>query len=302
MQALQKKRSKSLLIALILSISALNSCTTKGVQYDLDTLTNIKEPTRVVILEASLADVYTLAGGTYIGISDDYSQYSLPIENVTIIGTAHYPELAKIQPLNPDLVIYSNKKQSHVDIASKLNELKINTYGCSIESFDDYLNLLNSFTTLLGNSDLYKTYGSDIKNNIDSLIAQASTKETSKVMFVRAKSTDYSVIGTDNFVVDMLNDLNTTNVLPESYIFNENQLSFLLSQNPDYVFYTYMGTKNKETSKKYLEEHLLNLESFKTINASVNNNIYELDPALFNYKPNSRWYEAYQILYNYLYD
>lgn len=295
------------ILTILVAVISLNSCNSNtSDKYTVkDSLDNNiyfeNTPERVVILEASLAEIYTLSGGFYVGISDDYETYGLELNNATIVGSAHYPNLETIVSLNPDLVIYSTKKSSQVDICSQIYNLGIQTYACTIESFDDYLYTLRQFTTLTNREDLYKVNGLDILDQINAVKNKVDSSYHPKVLFLRAMSNKYSIIGKDNFVCDILNDLGTINIASTSYISDDVSTEIIVRENPDFIFYTFMGSNDIEKSQKYLEENLFNKGFFKELDAVKNEQVYYLDTSLYHYKPNNKWGLAYERLYQIIY-
>ena len=147
-----------------------------------ETISFNQTPSRVVILEASIAGIYKLAGGLFIGICDDCEEYGIDKTDKAIIGTAHYPNKELIIAQRPDLVIYSLRKQSHITVAESLKSSGIKTYACEIGSFDQYLYTLKQFTTLTNRTDLYQTYGENVKAKINQVKENASDKKQKKVM------------------------------------------------------------------------------------------------------------------------
>ena len=265
-------------------------------------------PKTVVILESSFAGIYLNAGGEYKGIPSNYEDYGLELNNAVNIGDYKTPNKEIILSLNPDLIIYSTKKslEGHKAIVEELSSLNmgINFYGVDINSFEDYLYTLEQFTKITGNKDAYQTYGLDIQKQIDDIIKQVPETKDKKVLFIRARSNAYDVISSDNFVVSMLEELNTINIgenvvaeKDSARIINE---EFILEYNPDYIFIVYMGNSTDKIEAN-LKSTLYDKEFFNQLNAVKNDKVYILDKQLFNNKPNERWAQAYQILFDYLY-
>jgi len=268
-------------------------------------------PKRVVALQASVADVWLLAGGNVVGISEDYKDYGLNIDenNVTVIGETHYTNKEYIVSLNPDLVIYSTKHDKTV--IDELKSIGIKTFGVEIEKFSDYLYVLSQFTKLTKRNDLYIEYGTNVQNQIDIIKDNIPKKEDNTYLFLRTRSnSNPTVISSSHFVIDMLSDLGMTNVAYSEG--NESNLPFsyeeILNQNPDYIFITFMGINNVVKSKKYLIENVFTETMWQSLDAVKNNKVYylydenHLEKAHFyQYKPNEKWAEAYQGLYDILF-
>lgn len=263
-------------------------------------------PQKVVCLQSSLASCWKLAGGSYIGIPGDYYTYGLDLGNAKIIGIdSKNPNLSMIMELNPDLIIYSHKISKQVEVANNLKKMNYKIYGCEIDSFSDYEYVMNHFTSILNRKDLYKTNVIEVKNKIDSIIAKCPKESKIKIAFVRAQSEKQTFIASNNIVTEMLKDLNTLNISNDITIQDVVQgtdvsKETVLLHNPKHIFVVFMGSKNIEKSKASLLE-LLNSGAFKDVEAIKNENIHYLPSDLFQYKPNNRWAEAYEYLYNILY-
>lgn len=265
-------------------------------------------PKSVVLLESSFANIYLKAGGTYKGIPSNYEDYDLELGDAINIGDYKMPDKETILSCKPDLIIYSTKStlEGHKTIVEELSGLNIgiNFYGVNINSFDDYLYTLNQFTKITGCYENYKIYGTDILDKINVIKSNVPSSTSPKVLFIRARSNAYDVISADNFVVSMLKDLNATNIgesvaveKDSSRIVNE---EYILQYNPDYIFIVYMGNSTSKIEAN-LVLSLYNKEYYPLLNAVKNDQVYVLDKKLFNNKPNEKWAEAYQILFNYLY-
>ncbi len=266
-------------------------------------------PTRVVALQASVADVWLLAGGNIVGVSDDYLDYGLMVENVTVIGETHYTNEEYIISLNPDLVIYSAKHDKTV--VDELKAVGIKTFGAEVENFSDYLFVLGQFCKLTGRDDLYQSNGLDVKEEIDTIISTVPQNESSSVLFLRTRSAGApTVIAGGHFVCELIKDLGATNVAATDS--NEGNLTFsmeeVINQNPDFILITFMGVNNVTKSKQWLEDNIFSSTTWQSLDAVKNDKVVylydeeNLDRAhLFQYKPNARWAESYQYLYDVLY-
>jgi len=306
---------------LAISLASFSSCKSKDDETKVDTnegtlITDsagnsfvLKEkPKSVVILESSFACIWKLAGGTYTGIPSNFEDYDLSLDGATNIGDYKTPNKETILSLNPDLIIYSTKStlEGHKAIKEELESLGlgINFYGVNIDSFEDYLYTLEQFTKITGNTEAYNTYGLKVKEDIQNIIAKVPQGTKPKVLFIRARSNAYDVISSNNFVVTMLNDLNTENIgdkvsveKDSAKLVNE---EYILDYNPDFIFIVYMGNSNDKIEAN-LKSSLYDKEFYPLLNAVKNGKVYVLDKKLFNNKPNEKWAIAYQTLFDYLY-
>jgi len=269
-------------------------------------------PTRVVVFQAALADIWLQAGGTIVGITDDYDDYGLDLPNVEIIGENHYTQDELIFNLSPDFVIYSYNNPKDLPVIEKLKKSNIKTFGADISNFNDYLYVLEQFCKLTGRDDIYKTHGTDVKAQIDNIINSVPDGNKSSYVLLRAKSKSApTIIGKDHFVTQMLTDLKATNIAVTDA--NTGNLDFsmevVVDSNPDYIFITFMGISNVSKSKTWLNDNILSLPAWKNLDAVKNGKVIYLydennlaDAHLFQYKPNEKWAKAYSKLYEKLYN
>ena len=78
------------------------------------------------------------------------------------------------------------------------------------------------------------------------------------------------------------------------------KLEAILEADPDYIFVVAMGT-DLEAAQKTLEDTLLSNPAWNTLTAVREGRFVTLDRELFHLRPNARWAESYQIIYDLLY-
>lgn len=308
----------TLLMMVFLCLIIFSSCSPKNITEGRIKITDStgysvsfdETPERVVALQATVADIWLLAGGDIVGISEDYQDYGLKLDNVTVIGETHYTNKEYIVSLNPDLVIYSTKHDKAV--IDDLKSFGIKTFGAEIENFSDYLYVLKQFTALTERPDLYKTNGEDVKTSIDSIISSVPSGDKSSYLLLRTRSTTTpTIIAGEHFVDTMLKELGATNIAAGDGTMGNLTFSMeeVVKKNPDYIFITFMGINNVLKSKQWLENNVLNQPAWKSLDAVKEGRVIYLydentleDAHLFQYKPNEKWAEAYSRLYGILYE
>lgn len=264
----------------------------------------VSDPQRVISLMGSYTETWMLAGGQVVATtSDAIEERGLELdEDVQIIGTVKEPNLEKIIALNPDFVILSADLAPHISAAETLKKAGITCAFFKVELFDDYLNMLNIMTDITGRKDLYQTNGLDIKSQIDTIIGSVDEQKKPTVLFLRAFSSGVKSKGEDNMVGAMLKDLYAVNIVTAYPSLLENlNIEEIVLADPDYIFISTMGADSQKAID-VVNESLLSNEAMKNVKAVKNNHCYILDKEHFQYKPNLRWAESYEILYNDLYE
>lgn len=72
----------------------------------------------------------------------------------------------------------------------------------------------------------------------------------------------------------------------------------ILSEDPDFIFVSTMG--DEEAARAYMDS-VFESPAWQNLSAVKNHKYYYLPKDLFQYKPNARWYDAYQYLAELLY-
>ncbi len=281
------KKFVKLLLALFLLTSCASESTTKQVNSP-----------KAVVIGSSLTDIWLLSGGEVIGTTSDAITRGLVDEDMTNVGTYNEPNVETILSLNPEIVILSSDMDKNMAIVPTLENAGIEVYAASYNSFDDYLTILEDFTTLNNNQEAYQTYGLDNQAKIDEYIDYASNLDTKDAIVMRTSSSKLSVLSNDYFTVSIITDMNLNNIASnESSVLFDLNIEAIAKSDPYYIFITTMGN-DSAGAMATLDDYIKNNPSWNNLTAVKENRIIYLDQELFHYKPNERWYEAYEYIYN----
>lgn len=304
------------LLPLLLSLLFLAGCaqqpaeTTPGAAYSFqdDTgaaVTLHERPGTVAVLTSSLADLWRTAGGTVDITVGETVERGFASEDVILVdeGAGKTINMELLIAAKPDLVIYSCELSGQLECAELLHAAGIPAAGFAVETFEDYLRLLKIATDILGTPDNYETYGLQLQETINSMIAAAQARESQpSLLFVRAGSTaKYTKAKTaeNHFVCKMLKDLGTFNIAEKAPILLDGlSTEEILLSDPDAILFTTMGDESAGTA--YMDS-LVTDPVWQTITAVKTGNVHQLPKELFQYKPNARWDEAYKYLIQLLY-
>lgn len=260
---------------------------------------------RTAVLLGSFAEVWQLAGGEVCATADDaWEDFGLELsEDCVNLGNTKSLSLEKLIASNPDFVIASTNTKQHIEWEDTLLGAGINVAYFNVSGFDDYLRMLEICTNITGRKDLYEKNGLAVKKEIEEVIkkAEAVKNASPDVLFlrasasyIRAKNSKGSVLG------EMLADLGCINIADSNASLLENlSLESIVKLNPGYIFIVQVGD-DYELMKKNAENMFKENPAWKFVDAVNNNRIYYLDKKLYNLKPNVRWGEAYEKLYEIL--
>ena len=260
--------------------------------------TGLSADSRVVALSRSLGELWLLAGGKLVGVTED----GLNLEGVTAetasVGRILAPSTEAIIALNPDLVLIAPDISAQREVQETLAAAGIRCQAVDINKFSDYAAAMKQYTEATGRSDLYESKVAAVEKKIEAVKAELPKEIHGKTFLViRASAAKTRVLKSDHFVVAMLEDLGLTNAAPESLL---EQLSMegMVEANPDYLFVVLQGdTAEAEAAFQELIAAQPAYQELKAVNTAQ---VYTLPKEFFQYKPNARWDEAYALLSEYL--
>jgi len=263
-----------------------------------------EQPSRVISLVGSYAEIWVLAGGEPVGVTNDViteRNMELP-EGTKIIGTIKDPNLEEMLTLSPDFVLLSPNIDSHVKLAQTLKKSGIAHAFFDVEHFEDYLNMLKICTDITGNKELYDKNGVQVQKNIQDILSKIDTSAEDKpsILLIRAFSSGAKAKSDDNMACRILNDLGTENIASRhSSLLEDLSMEVILQEDPDFIFVITMGDSEKaiEGLKQGIEKNPV----WSGLTAVKDGRYIVLPKDLFHYKPNARWGESYEYLAKILY-
>ena len=268
-----------------------------------------KKPKKVAVLFSSFVEIWLLSGGTVDITVGESIKRGFANEDVILVddGSGHTTlNLEILISEMPDLVICTTDYAIQKETAEKLGALGITAAAFKIESLNDYLKVLKIFTDINGTPEIYHEHGVLIKEKTDSLLSKIESyideKEKTEILFIRAGSSAKSTKAKnseDNFACKMLCELGTHNIADDASILLDGlSLEEILIRDPEYIFITSMG--DEAASKAYVND-LFEKDGWNNLSAVKEKKVIFLSKDTFHYKPNQRWFEAYNFLANTLY-
>ena len=295
------------LCAFLLAGCAAPEATGEGYAFTDDTgaEVTVEKPRKVAVLLSSLADLWITAGGTVditVGetVERGFADHSAILVDA---GAGKTIDLEALIAAQPDFVIYSADLSGQLECADTLRTAGIPAAGFRVETFDDYLRVLEIFTDLLETPERYEQYGTALKAEIDGMLAVAQAQENQPdILFVRAgSSARYTKAKTaeNHFVCGMLKDLGTCNIAEKAPILLDGlSTEEILISDPDFILFTTMG--DEAAGETYMES-LISDPVWQTLTAVKEGRVHQLPKDLFQYKPNARCGEACAYLIELLY-
>lgn len=264
-----------------------------------------RENLRVAALLGSFADVFALAGGSVVAAPRDaWEDFSLPLDGAVDLGGAHSPNTEALFSASPTLVLASASTASHIAMEETLTAVGISVLYFDVNSFDDYLFMLRACTKITGRADLYEENGLVLKAQIDALrdASKESLPESErKVLLLRAASGFVKAKGSEGTVLgEMLHDLGCINIADSNEgLLEDLNVEQVIREEPYHIFVVTMG-EDEEKALLSLTRMMEENPAWGTLSAVKEGRLHVMDKALFHLKPNARFGEAYETLFDIL--
>ena len=141
----------------------------------------------MVALMRSLADMWLLAGGTLVGVTEDATDLD-GVGSAATVGTNAKPSLEAIVGLDPDLVLLSGEIPAQKELKDSLDGQGVANQVVTIESFGDYASFMQQFCAMTGRSDLYDRNVSAVQAGIDEVKGQAGSLPQASYLALRTSA------------------------------------------------------------------------------------------------------------------
>ena len=264
-----------------------------------------ERPQRVAALIGSFADMWCLAGGQdslAAAAHDAWTSFDLGLdESVADLGAVKEPNLEVLLAAQPDFILASCNTAADLELEGTFEQAGIPTAYFDIQSFEDYLNMLEICTALTDCPENYEAYGLAVQEQVEAAKARQDGSAPT-VLTLRATGSSCKVKGSTDFLLgEMLSDLGCVNVADsDASLLEELSLEAILAADPDYIFAVLQGSDASD-AQETLEKTLLSNPAWQSLRAVQEGNFHTLEHSLYNLKPNARWGEAYEKLADILY-
>ncbi len=264
-----------------------------------------EKPGKTAVLFSSYSEMTLLAGGN-VDVTVGESVERGFVGNDTFLvdsGAGKTVNYELLLASKPDFVIGSCDIAAHVDTAKLLKQAGIPVALFKVESFEDYKRVMKILCDVYDSDESYKKNVEDVEAQIEKVLSRVPDGEKKEILFVRCASSASATKAKtkeDNFVCGMLYQMNTYNIAENAPVLTDGlSIEEILVQQPEYIFFSVMG--NEKAAKEYMTG-VLNSREWQSLDCVKNKNYAFLPKDLFQYKPNNRWGEAYQYLWELLYD
>lgn len=284
----------AVLLGLALACTAASCSSESGTATPAfpDQLEGIDAGARVVALSRSVGELWILAGGQLVGVTDDaFGLEGLSADAVSV-GSLSEPSIEQVVALEPDLVILGQDLSSHREARETLEGLGIRVFVADVDSFDDYAALMKCLTIATGRQDLYQSNVVAVSERIEAMLA--SSEFEGSYLAIRTSATKNKVLKTGYFACAMLDDFGLDNIADDTSAFDSLSLEAIAEADPDWIFVVLQGADDEAVAayRVAFEQHPV----WSGLTAVREGRVVILPKDLFQYKPNARWDEAYGYL------
>ncbi len=321
---MQRKKSLLLVLVLFLAVSTLWAGGTKETRPDeaasrmvvLDetgtTVTfreysgNIvgipKNPQRVIACLNSTLDIWYMAGGKSLARANGSINVPEEAAGLPLLGRFASLNTELMMELEPDFLIVS-ENQHHLEIRDFFAADGVPGVAIKYNTYDDFRVILDLFTRLTGNRELYEKELLPSQRKVQSIIDQVPEGEAPTVCILFS-STKYVKVETQNTVTgDYCAKLGAENIYKETTLEGATRvalsLEYILEQDPDIIFVTTMG--DVEKCRARVDKDITSSDIWGDLTAVKNNRFIYLDKSFSVYKPNRAYPEAFKTMAEYLY-
>ena len=275
---------------------------------DLGNQVTVSSHERVVAGMGSFANIWELAGGTLIGASSDaFSDYHIK-SDAEKVGDFSSLNAESIIALDPAFVILTGASSgrgggvAQTDLKDTLQAAGITVAYFSVTTFDDYLRMLKTCCDITGDTKAYEENGTEVAEDIDAIKKKAEGKSAGSVAVLTTYSGGTRVQASSTQTGTMLAELGASNITDaDKSLLSDYSLESLVKADPDFIFLLPMGDSD-EAAQKALKDQTTSNPAWKELTAVKKGRVITLDPKLFLYKPNNNWDDAYEELYEALYE
>ncbi len=271
---------------------------------DLGRELEIVPPKRAAALIGSFADIWCLAGGKdalAAAAGDTWTNFDLGLsEAVVDLGSVKEPNLELLLACEPDLILASCNTAADLELLETFQTAGIPAAYFEVDSFEDYLRMLEICSRLTGCPENYERYGVQVRSQVERAVARQDGSAPT-VLYIRSSGSSCKVKGSEGSVLgEMLAALGCVNVADGGSLLDELSLEGIIAADPDFIFAVLQGS-DKEKAQATLEATLLSNPAWSGLRAVKEGRFHTLDHTLYNLKPNARWGEAYEKLADILY-
>lgn len=276
-----------LLITMVLTGCMINTESSSKQAYktitdDLGrTVTLPEKPTRVVVLSSSLLTIVDGVDGEIVGRSTATAEdNTLPerYKAVADVGPVYGISMEKVLALQPDLILIS--KNQHEKWLPLFEENHIPAIALSTKTYDDVKHALQIVGEVYGHEDKAKLKIAQMDDKMAAITSKVP-KEHVRIAIIHATPSQVTLELPTSIAGSMATQLGFQNIVTENmdgFVMSGERVPYsmevLVQQNPDIIYITSMGAKEKIDNQ--LANHVENDPAWSLLQAVKAGRVYTL--------------------------
>lgn len=260
------------------------------------TVTLKEKPQRVVVLSTSILNFVSAVDGDVVGratVKSEDASIADKYQQVPDVGPVYNVSTEKILELKPDLVIASAKQ--HQKLIPILEQNHIPVIALKSKSYDDVKRNMEIIGQVYGKEEAAKAKISEMDTEIAAIVDKLP-QEKKKIAIIYATPSAVSVQLPSSIagnVADILHFENVAAAAQQDAKGAEKvpySMETLVEQNPDIIFFTSMGQKDK--IEKRIQEDVKSNPAWGTLRAVQEGQVYVLPENYFLLNPGLEYPKA----------
>lgn len=264
------------------------------------TITLKEKPQRVVALSTSLMNFANAVDGDLAGRATVKSEdVSLPQKyaNVPDVGPVYNVSTEKIVSLKPDVVFASESQHQKIVPILEQNGIPVIVLKC--KTYDDVKRNLDIVGKVYGKEDVAKAKEAELDKQIDAIVSKVP-QTPKKIAIIHATPSNVTVELQSSLAGDIAHILKLNNVAVDAATKDKDtekipySIEALVAKNPDIIFFTSMGPKNKieNTIKNTVESN----PAWSSLHAVQQGKVYVLPENYFLLNPGLDYPQAVEYM------
>ena len=281
-----------------------------------ESVTVKKRPQKVAVFYSSYASMYDELGGKIdliIGGDNAVEVYKFQrgkdiTEGKNVIVTSPSGknwDVEKIIAEKPDLIICAITSDAYKTIEGPAKAAGIDVIGISFNGVRDYAKWAYIYTSLNDNQEAFDNVALKTIESVSKIIDQVPIRDHKPhVLSIMPVAKGIKGNYTQSDLGTILQDLGCQNQLSGEVEKGASprvdiSIEDIVMMDPEFIFIQCMYSE--DYAKESVEKYLSSTDAWAKIDAVANNHVYYLPRGLFHNKPNSKYVDAYQMIFDYLY-
>ncbi|WP_234032657.1 helical backbone metal receptor [Paenibacillus faecalis] len=263
---------------------------------------NGKKPDQVATVSVSISELLNELGITPVGVPTTNSKLPEAFDNVPRIGTSHQPDLEQIAKLQPDFILGPSSIKDSLD--KVFQSASLPSAYLPADSLDELKLSMITLGRLFEKEDKAAAYLQQFNEKEAAIIEKTKGKEAPSVMILFGSAESLMFMNENTYTGSLVKKLGASNVvsdvlkLEETYI--PLNMESVVAANPDVILLVAHG--DPDAVAKKFEEDIKKNGAWEKLNAFKNNKLIALDNSLFGIASIIKAPEAYEELFNILYN